>query len=87
MPACPTQPRGKGGAAPAKGESLPCQAWELPETQPCVHLSARRLHRHRAVTRVACKAKLAGGGFFSGFLLGVEAKKEEFSLPVLPLPS
>lgn len=72
--------------APEEGTAAPARVRPGSSSAVCAP-RARRLHRHRAVTRAACKANLAAGGFFFFFLLSVESKKKELSLPALPLPS
>lgn len=85
MPACPTQPRGKAAAAPTKGDSLPCQAWELRLSHVCALCPAPS--SPQGCDQSSLQSQIGWWWLFSGFLLGVEAKKEELSLPVLPLPS
>lgn len=68
---------GEGTAAPAKVRPGSSSAVCAPR--------ARRLHRHRAVTRAACKANLAAGGFFSLFFVKCGGKKKR-SCPSLHSP-
>lgn len=76
--ACLSHPApGEGPAAPAKVRPGSSSAVCAPR--------ARRLHRHRAVTRAACKANLAAGGFFSLFFVKCGVKKKR-SCPSLHSP-